>query len=87
MDAKEKMNKLVLRTLGIFEFLEERKKPSEAAQSRSGKGSEMLRVTDSRGCEYLCPVNKLKDMNFVSEREKENCADYTVISRHTAIEA
>ncbi len=87
MDAKEKMNRLFSKTLGLFEFMvEERNKPSEKVQSRSDSGLEMLRVTDSRGCEYLCPLNMLRDTNFVSEREKDNCVDYSLISHHAAME-
>lgn len=89
MDAKEKMSRLLVKTLGLFSNLtDEGGKPSEAGESLTRlNDSEMVRVTDSRGCEYLCPVGKLRNINFVSEREKDNCVDYSRISRHDAIES
>lgn len=58
--------------------------PKSDAVSEGGKsGSDhgMRRVTDDLGNEYLCPTDKLKDRNFVREREKINCFDYDTISK------
>ncbi len=89
MDAKEKMNRLVSKTREIVnQLMEEAKKPSESVNMPPrANPSEMIRVTDSSGNEYFCPAGKLKDINFVSEREKSNCIDYMLIAQHDSMEA
>jgi len=52
--------------------------------SERKKSTGARRVTDATGEEYLCPVSKLSDSNFVSEEEKRNCLDYNFVSEHRA---
>jgi len=45
---------------------------SERHSNRSGTA----RATDEAGNEFLCPMNDLKDPDFVREAEKSNCIAY-----------
>lgn len=93
MNARKKFNNLMGKAMGVVSYvLDAGKKSLEssstASSSRAMRGervnpNEMIRVTDSRGNEYLCPIGKLKDANFVAEREKSYCHDYTEITRHS----
>ncbi len=95
MDAKTKLNKFITATLGMMTyFLEEITKPSGkgaagAAESCSrvgnGEAREVRRVTDSRGDEYLCPVEAIREENFVAEQDKTACFDYNAISEHPQV--
>jgi hypothetical protein len=95
VDAKAKLNRLLGSTLGMVSYLfEEVRRPSQKETRAKSEGhfvkeqensDGMLRVTDAAGEEYLCPISKLSDKNFVSEQEKANCVDYSLISEHEAI--
>lgn len=61
-------------------------KCGEGARGREERAPNgMNRVTDRCGREYLCPVERLRDPDFVSEHEKKDCFDYEVISRTKAL--
>ena len=92
MDAKSKLNKLVTTTLGLVTYVMEgfRKPSGRLADAPGGpyqenpreKAPELVRVTDSAGEEYLCPVSAAADRNFVDESKKHTCFDYGAISKH-----
>ncbi len=41
----------------------------------SEKRTQFTRVTDSAGNEYICAVDALKDLRYVTEEELRNCTD------------
>jgi len=41
-----------------------------------------VRVKDSAGNEFLCPINALKDVNDATEDELENCVDDGTVGRY-----
>ncbi len=82
---------MIANTLGMFSFLMERLTSSKKEtrtfgghehRSSGPKKQDLERVTDPTGEEYLCPLGAIHDRNFVTEREKRNCFEYDVISRH-----
>lgn len=77
----EKFNELAGTVSRFFRLFTERKSEVGEEARKSESQHQMSRVTDETGDEYLCPVNMLKDPNFVSEREKANCFDYDSISK------
>ncbi len=92
MDAKTKFDKIITGTLGLMTYvIESLKKPyekragsgnGEHTVASSGASSEMVRVTDSTGEEYLCPVSATNGRDFVDEKNKQSCFDYNAISKH-----
>ena len=92
MDTRTRLNKLITTTLGMMTyFLEEITKPSgKDVEGDSGiypqapgqGAGEMIRVTDSKGDEYLCPIGALHNEHFVGEQDKKECFDYNLISEH-----
>lgn len=93
MDAKTKFDKIITGTLGLMTYvIESLKKPygkrvdtgkGEQGAASPGASSEMVRVTDSVGEEYLCPVSAATNgRDFVDEKNKQRCFDYNAISRH-----
>lgn len=92
MPARDTLKKMIVNTLGMFSFLMEgltRRNEQETGavgghhrRSSRSKESGLERVTDPTGEEYLCPLGAIHDQNFVSEREKRNCFEYDLISRH-----
>lgn len=50
-----------------------------------GKGKETyVKVTDSAGNEFICPIDALKDRSSASEEELENCVDDGVVGRYAS---
>ena len=77
----EKLNGMANSISRFLKLFTEKKSQIRSEATKSENRYEMSRVTDDSGNEYLCPISKLKDQNFVSEREKVNCFDYNSISR------
>ena len=49
------------------------------------KGKETyVKVTDSAGNAFICPIDALKDRASASEEELENCVDDGVVGRYAS---
>lgn len=80
MKSRNEVFNTVAGTVSRFMKLISKEKTSILKSATNSK-SDMNRVTDQFGNEYLCPTSSLKDPNFVNESEKSGCFEYDHISR------
>ncbi len=64
----------------LVKSLAREKAVDQESRNAESQQNPMQRVTDEMGNEYLCPVNRLDNKNFVSESEKIHCFDYNLIA-------
>jgi hypothetical protein len=51
---------------------------------KSSEKDVFVKVTDTAGNEFICPIDALKDRASASEEELENCVDNGVVGRYAS---